>query len=540
MSQARGSFGLLSIVALAGAGTMVVELAAVRVLAPWFGTSSAVWTNVIGVVLLALALGYLAGSRLAIRPGPMRTLGWALLVAALVISALPAAAGPVADYFHPQGGTLDRASDLLLWGSLASALVLFAPGAVALGCVGPLAVECVQQRQEGHAGTAGGAVLCASTLGSLAGTFGTTHFLIPELGIALSFYLAAATLAALGLLTHSLSGRLGGGAALMVLATLGTTLAGEYRPLAVPVGTRVLESVQSPYQTVRVVETGQDETLRRQLQVNEGLDSFQSVWQPEPGLLGPGYYYNFFSLPAWLSDRQESWRVMVLGLGAGTAWRVLEGALPSDVKLVAHGVEIDPVVVELARRYMDLPEDDDTHRAWSGWDARAALTLSSETYDEIVLDTYANQMEIPAHLCSVEFFGVVLERLNDGGWLAINIGGFGVDDPVVTAIAKTAAGAFGQPALVVRVPFSRNCVAYLRKGQPLSAPADWLGAIDSPELAALTAPLELEDAWRLYEADPGVALTDDHNPIDALQSESIALAAAHNDELEALIAETRP
>ena len=49
------SVGLLVLVALAGAGTMVVELSAVRVLAPWFGTSTAVWTNVIGVVLLAWA-----------------------------------------------------------------------------------------------------------------------------------------------------------------------------------------------------------------------------------------------------------------------------------------------------------------------------------------------------------------------------------------------------------------------------------------------------------------------------------------------------
>ena len=50
----RGSAAaLLAISALAGAATMVVELAAVRLLAPWFGTSMVVWTNVIAVVLLA-------------------------------------------------------------------------------------------------------------------------------------------------------------------------------------------------------------------------------------------------------------------------------------------------------------------------------------------------------------------------------------------------------------------------------------------------------------------------------------------------------
>ena len=49
----RGEGPLLLIVGPAGAATMVVELGAVRVLAPWFGTSSSVWTNVIGVVLAA-------------------------------------------------------------------------------------------------------------------------------------------------------------------------------------------------------------------------------------------------------------------------------------------------------------------------------------------------------------------------------------------------------------------------------------------------------------------------------------------------------
>ena len=171
---------LLAVVGLAGTGTMTVELAAVRLLAPWFGASSGVWTNVIGVVLLALALGYLVGARLSRGSHPWRALGVALLLGASLTAWLPWAAGPVARLFMPSGVALDQAADLFVWGSLAASLVLFLPSALVLGAAGPLAVELLVRETRMHAGDAGGRVLAVSTLGSLVGTFGTTHVFLPR------------------------------------------------------------------------------------------------------------------------------------------------------------------------------------------------------------------------------------------------------------------------------------------------------------------------------------------------------------------------
>src|SRR5439155_13093499 len=124
-----------------------------------------------------------------------------------------------------------------------------------------------------------------------------------------------------------------------------------------------------------------------------------------------------------------AWRVLVLGLGAGTTWRVLEGSLPPDRVLDAVGIEIDPLVVNMGRRWMELPESREGRRILAGWDARAALAVERSTYDEIVLDAYANQTEIPPHLCTREFFRSVRDRLASGGWLCVNVGGFGLSDP---------------------------------------------------------------------------------------------------------------
>jgi hypothetical protein len=255
--------------------------------------------------------------------------------------------------------------------------------------------------------------------------------------------------------------------------------------------------------------------------VNEGLDSFQSVWQAQPGLLPDGYYYNLFVLPAWWSKKAGDWRVFVAGLGAGTAWCVLEGAMPEGVRLIGTGAEIDPEVVALGERRFDLPRLQPDRRVLSGWDARAALANQTEPFEEIILDAYAIQMEIPAHLCTAEFLAEAEAHLVPGGWLAVNIGGFGLSDPVVESVAGTIAQTFGQRVLAVRVPFSRNCVLFARKDAEAPTPASdgWLAG-DPIQRARLSA-MAIEGGWRWFEGASRPMLTDDRNAIDALQWESI-------------------
>ncbi len=526
----RGTAGLLVLVFLAGAGTMSVELAAVRLLAPWYGTSLAVWTNVIGVVLLALAVGYLLGARLAAGRDPGRALAGALLVAGAVVLTLPALARPVAGAFLPPGQTLDGAAELLAWGSLATSLVLFLPPALALGCIGPLAVELVQARTGVHPGTAGGRVLCASTLGSLVGTFGTTHVFLPRVGLGLTFGGAGALLLILGALLLLRRGR---GAVPWAVGALLLATAAAWAPgpgaAGLPAGMRLLAERESPYQRVRIVEVGEGPEAWRLLQVNEGLDSFQSVWSPRPGLLGGGHYYDAFALPPWWDGAVGDWNVLVLGLGAGTVWRVLEGALPPEARLVSVGVELDPVVVELAQRWMDLPSPGPEREILSGWDARAALRWLPGPFDQIVLDVYANQMEIPAHLATRELFGLLAERLRPGGWLVVNVGGFGLDDPVVEAVAATIAAAFGEDCLALAVPFSRNAALVARRAGRVPGPgsAGWV-ATEWP-VAPFLERAAVPGAWRWIGAEDGPRLSDDRSGLEWLQRRSVERAARGTD-----------
>ncbi len=519
---------VLLVAALAGAATMVVELAAVRLLAPWFGASAGVWTNVIGVILLALSLGYLLGSRLASRPRPSRDLALLLALAAGWSAWLPALARPVCEWLSPREIPLDRASELMLQGSLAATLLLFLPAAALLGAVSPLCAESLQRHSKASAGAAGGAVLCVSTLGSLAGTFGATHVLVPRLGLSWTFLVAAAALllAALAIAAAGGRSRSNFAVAALTLVVAGGLARSRVERSAAPAGVEVLAQAESAYQSIRVVEDRRWGEPQRLLQVNEGLDSFQSVWVDRVGLLGPGYYYDLFALPAWWARASASWRVAVVGLGAGTAFRVLEGASPPGAELELCGIEIDERVVALGRRWFAL--DERGGAVLSGVDGRAGLRALSGSFDLIVLDAYQHQVEIPAHLATLEAFAEWRTRLAPGGWIAINVGGFGFDDPVVDALARTLAAAFDGECAGFRVPRSRNIVLFARSGARVPIPAEPEFWFEGPVAQALLAALSPQPCWRRFEfaVHDTPPLSDDRSALELFQQRSLEEARA--------------
>src|SRR4051794_41489040 len=72
---------LTLMVFVVGAASLGSEIAAARLLAPYFGASTTIWANTIAVVLLALSTGYWFGGRLA-DPHAARTHLSALVLAA--------------------------------------------------------------------------------------------------------------------------------------------------------------------------------------------------------------------------------------------------------------------------------------------------------------------------------------------------------------------------------------------------------------------------------------------------------------------------
>ena len=85
---------LLLVVFVVGISTLGAEIAAARLLAPYFGASTIVWANTIATVLVALSIGYWYGGRLADRNPTPEGLYRIVLLSAVLLGAVPFVADP--------------------------------------------------------------------------------------------------------------------------------------------------------------------------------------------------------------------------------------------------------------------------------------------------------------------------------------------------------------------------------------------------------------------------------------------------------------
>src|SRR3972149_124108 len=192
VEERPGRFALGVLVFGAGIGAVAPEITASRLVAPYFGSSTIVWANLIGIVLAALALGYWLGGRIADRRPQPALLGVIVLAAAVCVAAIPFVAKPFLD-LTVEG--LDNASAGAVIGSFVAVLLLFAPPVVLLGVVAPFAIRLPVASIE-PAGAVAGRLYALSTAGSLLGTFLPALVLIPALGTQRTFLVIAALLAA--------------------------------------------------------------------------------------------------------------------------------------------------------------------------------------------------------------------------------------------------------------------------------------------------------------------------------------------------------
>ena len=488
--------GIAFVVGMASLGT---EIAAARLLAPYFGASTIIWANTIATVLVALSAGYAIGGRLADRRGDLTGLCWIVLLASVLLALVPFVSDPFLRLSVNALGSLSVGGFL---GSLAAVLVLVAIPVMLLGCVAPyanrLAVSSVTAT-----GTVTGRLYAISTAGSLVGTFLAALALIPLIGTHRTFIVFALALALVAVA--------GIGSLRLVLVPL--VLAGL---LAVPpaaigadvAGGRVIYSTETPYQYARVV---QFRSGVRWLQLNEGV-AIHSLYRPGSFLTG-GYWDDFLVLPLAAQSGVPG-RIAILGDAAGTVARAYGHYFPATR---VDAVELDGELSSIGKRYFHLGGPR-LHLYTA--DARPWLAASSARYDSIFLDAY-RQPYIPFYLLTKEFFQSVRRHLKPGGSLIVNVGHLPGSDALEKVVSATLRSVF---PFAMRDPLSPTNSLVIASTAPLSGGRILARhALVGPDLQGLDASV----AGRVEPAlGGGPVYTDDRAPVEWLTDLSILRYAA--------------
>jgi spermidine synthase len=497
ISRAR----LGAVVFTGGIGTLATEIAASRLLAPYFGSSTVVWANIIGLTLLYLSAGYWLGGKWADRRPEPRVLGRIVLVAALFIAATPFIARPVLD-LALEG--FDAVSVGAVVGSFFAALAIFAVPVTLLGAVSPFAIRLALDDVR-EAGAVAGRLYALSTVGSILGTFLSAIVTIPLVGTQRTMLGSAALLAVAAALL------LGARWQVATIALCGL--------LFVPAGTikaseGLVWETESAYQYVQVVQRSDGS---RALRLNEGV-AVHSVWRADTVLTG-GVWDTFLVVPLLLGRPVE--RVLILGSAGGTIGRAYGRFYPDAL---VDGVEIDGEVSEAGRRFLGLAENPNVRTITA--DARPYLESTEERYDVIIGDAY-RQPYIPFYLTTQEFFELARNRLRPGGVLALNVAAVPGDDRLSEAIGSTLLTVFPEAWSWRPLRFNEIVLAFDR---PVGADALWsrVGALD-PALASLV-PI-FRDRLSPVRKTRG-PLTDDRAPVEWLTDQMITSYIARGGELD--------
>lgn len=441
---------LYVIVFMSGAVLMSLEMIGSRLLAPTFGTSIYVWGALITVVMTALTLGYYLGGKAADRRPDSRAMVLILGVAGLLVGFLPFWYIPVSYSLAMLGPRS---------GSLVAAFAFFFLPSILLAMISPYGVKLASHSLTTIGNTAG-RLSAISSAGSIIGTIVTSFFLIPAigvrnivhtLGIILLLMAAVALVAPAYSQTHKRTKRGSGKPTRLLMSVMSILLAIAMLvllwwliPLHVgphpPGVAQTLYSRDTLYHNITVDQVGDERHLHFD-------NSYQSAIYVNDPLRMAFLYTSYLHLG--VVARPEPRSALFIGLGGGSAPSSFLHNYPSLKRIDV--AEIDPEVVNVARRYFMLPDDPrlkvtvQDGRLFVERKARELARGDGIPYDIIVIDAYFSDT-IPYHLTTYQFAERLQEILSPDGVLAFNIIGAlaGPRSQLLRSMIRTFAKVFPQ------------------------------------------------------------------------------------------------
>ena len=406
------AIGLILVLSAVG---LTYEIAAGRVLAPFFGTSLVTWTAVIATVLAGFSLGSALGGLVAERP---RRAALAAVRRALVATAVLAALSPMVLGLVYAGGARGTG------GMLLAVVVAFLPASVLVSLPSPLLAKLAVEARPGREGSSLGLVLAAGSSGAIVGAIGAGFVALPLAGSAATFSgCGAAALLCVPFLRGGTPGGARGGAGKETgdrASDRGPAAA--LWPAGLVVGASLLAGPvcrhESGLSCIDVAERG------------GAVHLFADRTRQAAERIGPDAASRGLVMPyaQWLwarMDRDLGPAPSVLFVGGG-GYTLPTRLLASRAEARVVAVEIDPLVTRVARAHLpragamieregyDAARDGPRGAAAEGRlgivhaDGRVHLNETERRFDAAVMDAFSSG-SVPAHLATREAY----ERLRE-------------------------------------------------------------------------------------------------------------------------------
>ncbi len=406
MTKEHGTFAaiplglLIFLQAGISASSLIVEIVAGRMIAPYVGMSLYTWTAIIAVVLAGFSVGHWWGGRIAAldTARALRVTGWTMVAAACTTAGatllLRAFAGPVVEAFtHPLAAI-----------TTLSALAFFLPSLFA-GVPAPI-LTVAAMRGRDRSEQALGAMFAAGAVGAIAGTLLAGFLFVPWIGSVKTLVVITVVYAIAALICFRLGQTVPRG---YVASVSGIAVA-----FAIGAGALALPSVcdrESSYYCIRTVALSDNPDDPVNLMVVDHLAHGISA-RKAPRVMFTEHAAMLDALPRMRMGRTD-FTSFHIGGGTYSVPRAWADRGIGDITIA----EIDPAVTEIAvDQFWFAPAAATILHG----DARVALKRSKQTFDVIVGDAFTD-IAAPEHLVTRQFFELVSRRLSPDGVFAMNL-----------------------------------------------------------------------------------------------------------------------
>lgn len=543
------------IVFASSACTLVIELIAGRIMAPYIGVSLYTWTSIIGIVLAGMSVGNYLGGLVADRAPSRQTLGLIFLAAGIASLGIMV----VTDLVVAARLPLSLLPRIVFY----TTAIFFLPSLV-LGMVSPVVVKLALTDLE-RTGNTVGTIYAVSTVGSIVGTFLTGFWLISWLGTRMIVWVVGGSLVVIGLAVGDflrprrglgilaltglgaaaalwlnargvLSGLAGRAAALLVLpaVVLGPALimvggllwrriamgsGGVAVAIVTLVGLgwnlglyRAPCRVESDYYCIQILEAIAGDRGARTLMLDRLIHSY--VVLDDPTILGYGYERAYAELTQTHAAGRKEVDTLFIGGGGYTFPRYVEAVYPHATVDV---IEIDPAVTRATYEHLGLSRE--TRIRSFNHDARAFLQewADPKRYDIIYGDAF-NDLSVPYHLTTVEFNRMLATRLKPDGIYLANVIDKLEGGEFLKAYVNSLKRVFPHVDILTHsdagLPFDRNTYVLMASRQPLDHAS--LETVTSAEPSLRTVPMPEARLEAYLRSGRALVLTDDFAPVDQL------------------------